>query len=209
MTDQKYWNVTTYCEDCFDKFGDTHLGMGWTKTATDAERRHQVMLNLLTPFAQEATLLDFGCGTAQLYDFIRAQGFSHIHYSGVDLSARFVEIARAKHPQIPYYCLDILTESATLPAFDYVIISGVFTAKFDHSFDEMFDHFRRIIRVLYSKTRRGLAFNTMSKQVEWERDDLFHLPFDTLANFLTQEISRHFVIRHDYRLYEYTTYVYR
>ena len=41
------------------------------------------------------------------------------------------------------------------------------------------------------------------------REDLFHLPMDILASFLAHEISRHFVIRHDYGLYEYTAYVYR
>ncbi len=29
-----------------------------------------------------------------------------------------------------------------------------------------------------------------------------------LVNFLTRELSRHFIIRNDYGLYEYTTYLY-
>jgi len=49
----------------------------------------------------------------------------------------------------------------------------------------------------------------MSKHVDWEREDLFHLPFDVLARFLTRMVTRNFVIRNDYGLYEYTTYVYR
>ena len=49
----------------------------------------------------------------------------------------------------------------------------------------------------------------MTKHVDWERDDLFHLPFDTLAAVLKKEISRHFVISNDYGLYEYTVYVYK
>lgn len=49
----------------------------------------------------------------------------------------------------------------------------------------------------------------MSKQVDWERDDLFHVAFDSLAVFLASEVSRHFLIRHYYELYEYTVYVYR
>ncbi len=54
-----------------------------------------------------------------------------------------------------------------------------------------------------------MAFNVMSKHVDWEREDLFHLPFDTLAEFLKKELTRNFVFRNDYGLYEYTTYVYR
>ncbi len=49
----------------------------------------------------------------------------------------------------------------------------------------------------------------MSKYLDWERDDLFHLGFDDMASFLDSDISRHFVIRHDYELFEYTVYVYR
>jgi hypothetical protein len=45
--------------------------------------------------------------------------------------------------------------------------------------------------------------------VDWERDDLFHLPMDILADFLSREVSRHFAIRADYGLYEYTVHVYR
>ena len=49
----------------------------------------------------------------------------------------------------------------------------------------------------------------MSKNVDWERDDLFHWGLDELTAFLTKDISRRFVLRNDYGLYEYTVYVYR
>jgi hypothetical protein len=49
----------------------------------------------------------------------------------------------------------------------------------------------------------------MSKQVDWERDDLFYLSLDDLAKCLTSQVTRNFVIRNDYGLYEYTAYVYR
>ena len=62
---------------------------------------------------------------------------------------------------------------------------------------------------VFEKARVGIAFNVMSKHVDWERDDLFHLPFDVLAGFLRRELSRHYVFRANYGLYEYTTYVYR
>jgi hypothetical protein len=73
----------------------------------------------------------------------------------------------------------------------------------------MFAYFTQLITLMFSKTQRGLAFNVMSKAVEWERDDLFHLSADVLINFLTKHLTRNFVIRNDYGLYEYTTYIYR
>ena len=62
---------------------------------------------------------------------------------------------------------------------------------------------------VFAKARKGVAFNVMSKSVDWERDDLFHLSADRLITFLTKSLSRHFIIRNDYGLYEYTTYVYK
>ena len=58
-------------------------------------------------------------------------------------------------------------------------------------------------------TSKGVAFNVMSKAVDWEREDLFHLPADLLIDFLTKKLTRNFIIRNDYGLYEYTTYIYK
>jgi hypothetical protein len=73
----------------------------------------------------------------------------------------------------------------------------------------MFSYFKQLVQKVFERAQIGIAFNVMSKHVEWEREDLFHLPFDLLAEFLTKEVSRNFVFRSDYKLYEYTTYVYR
>ena len=132
-----------------------------------------------------------------------------IIYSGLDLSEKFIEVSKAKFSQNNYYCLDILDQSSQLPCFDYVVLNGVFTEKRELSFDEMFAYFKQLLKAIFNKTGIGLAFNVMSKQVDWEREDLFHLSLEILADFLTRELSRNFIIRNDYGLYEYTTYVYK
>lgn len=73
--------------------------------------------------------------------------------------------------------------------------------------EQMLEFFKSTIKSLWPKIRVGLAFNVMSKQVDWERNELFHLPMDEMANFLCKDITRDFVIRNDYGLYEYTVYV--
>ena len=89
-----------------------------------------------------------------------------------------------------------------------MIINGVFTSRVQMSFQQMLDFWKAALKLLFGKVEQGLAFNAMSKQVDWERDDLFHLPLDTFANFACNELSRHFVIRNDYGLYEFAAYVY-
>ena len=50
----------------------------------------------------------------------------------------------------------------------------------------MLGFWRAFIARAFEHTRRGLAFNAMSSEVEWTRDDLFHLPFDVMASFVAR-----------------------
>jgi hypothetical protein len=47
----------------------------------------------------------------------------------------------------------------------------------------------------------------MSKNVDWEREDLFHVSLDLVSDFLCKNLTRNYIIRNDYGLYEYTVYV--
>jgi SAM-dependent methyltransferase len=207
---RKYLSIVATCESYLEKHGDNYLGVGWTKKKEYADVRYKVMLELIRPDTHgTVTLLDFGCGASHLYEYILQHRLSNIEYSGLDLSERFISLSKSKFPSVSYHLLDVLHDAVALPVFDYVVFNGVFTMKCNLSFDEMFKYFQAVVSKMYDNTRIGMAFNVMSKQVEWEREDLFHLPFDTLASFLTKNMSRDFAIRHDYGLYEYTTYVYK
>ena len=104
--------------------------------------------------------------------------------------------------------MDILQPPELLSGDHHIAIcNGTFTMKMGLTFDDMFDYLKKTITILFDKVKYGVAFNVMSKQVDWEKDELFHLPMDMLADFLCKEVTRNFVIRNDYGLYEYTTYL--
>ncbi len=132
-----------------------------------------------------------------------------IEYIGLDIIEEAIDICRRKHPENVYICGDILEDDGILPEYDYAVMNGVFTEKGPLPFDEMFDYFAGLVARVFEPARFGIAFNVMSAQVDWTRDDLFHLPLDRLAEFVIRRLNRRFVIRNDYGLYEYTTYVYK
>ncbi|CAN7438161.1 class I SAM-dependent methyltransferase [Pseudoduganella sp. LjRoot289] len=208
MSDNKYLSIVEHYEDCLARHGDTAAGVDWPNER-DAQTRYQVMLGVMRGQREAASLLDFGCGAAHLYQHALREGLDHIDYAGLDVSEKFVALSREKFPDRPFYCLDVLRETDQLPEFDYIVMNGVFTEKRALSQEEMFAYFKEMITKVFEKSRRGIAFNVMSKCVDWERDDLFHLSTDLLLEFLTKHVSRHVVIRNDYGLYEYTTYVYK
>ena len=157
----------------------------------------------------KVSLLDFGCGTAHLFDFLDRKNYQNISYTGLDISQKFIDTAKEKYPNNTFYCIDIFDSDENIPNFDYIVMNGIFTEKRELSFDEMWDYFTKLVSVIYNKTEKGFAFNVMSKTVEWERDDLFHLSLDTLSDFLSKNLTRNFIIRNDYGLFEYTVYVFK
>ncbi|MEZ6121819.1 MAG: class I SAM-dependent methyltransferase [Planctomycetaceae bacterium] len=205
--DVSYRQLSACIETWFDRAGDCPLGMAWPNDA-DAIARYDVMLNLIPPAAGPVRLLDLGCGTGHLYQHLRTRPDLQVDYHGVDLSSRFIDIAQEKFPEAQFSCGDILQSPNLLQTYDYAVMNGLFTMKCGLQHDQMWSFVQRMLIMVFSRVRCGMAFNAMSKHVDWERDDLFHLPLDTLAGFLCRKLTRHFVLRNDYRLYEFTTYVY-
>jgi SAM-dependent methyltransferase len=213
MTDEpSYLTLREHYESRLREHGDSHRGVDWPNRP-DAEKRYDVMLELIGSDATAASLLDVGCGLAHLYDrIVEKQWAKRLTYEGLDISPAFIAACRRKHPQLRFHEADILApDAAFLPArqYDYVVLNGVFTEKLAMSHAEMSGFFQRMLATAYEFARKGVAFNVMSKHVDWERSDLFHLPFDEMAGFVTGKLTRHFVIRNDYGLFEYTVYLYR
>jgi SAM-dependent methyltransferase len=201
-------SIVERCEQFLREHGDTYAGVGWTKSQEQTDRRYRVMLDVMGPEPEpETVLLDFGCGAAHLYEYITRNGGLDVQYVGADASPVFLGLCRSKFPRLRFVESDGL--SGTLPAADFIVMNGVLTIRVDLPFEYMWEYATRLLRNVFATARRGVAFNVMSKNVEWERDDLFHVPMDRLTGWLTSELSRHIVIRHDYGLFEYTVYVFK
>ncbi len=208
--ERPYHSLVRMVEGLYAEHGDNHRGLGYPKVE-GFDVRYRVYLDLLRAAAGEkCTLLDVGCGTARLLDLIKATERREITYRGVDLSSTLIEAARGKHPEADFVCgdpFDLPEIWASRP--DYIVFGGIFTCRLQMTVDEMTDYMIRLLRLAFTHCQRGLAFNVMSHHVDWQRDDLFHVPFDRMAEILLQNFGRHFVFRADYGLYEYTVYLYR
>jgi SAM-dependent methyltransferase len=201
--------ISAACEEDLLRYGDSFRGVGYTKSAAEAYERYAVMLGIIRETTEEVSLLDFGCGLGHLRDHLAQQPkYRHVQYSGLDISRRYLDAARARHAATEFVLMDVLEADDDLPEYDYAVLNGVFNYRGPIEHASMVDYWRRLISVVFRHCRQGLAFNAMSTIVDWQRDDLFHLPFDTMAGFISS-LSRHFVVRHDYGAREYTTYVYR
>ena len=202
-----YLKIAEHYKKCFEDHGDNHLGVDWPKY-DDTLTRYKVMLDLINE-NNKVSLLDFGCGLGHLYKFIlNEKKENEIVYSGLDINEKFYDHCIKKYPEVNFFLKDININDE-IPNFDYIVCNGTFTEKRDLSYEEMFDFMTNTLKTLWSKANKGIAFNVMSKLVEWERDDLFHVSMDEIGLFLKNNLSKNFVIRNNYKLYEYTIYVYK
>jgi SAM-dependent methyltransferase len=181
----------------------------------DAKVRYKVMLDIINYDTSavrnsDRSIMDFGCGLGHLYQYIRDNNYN-VKYCGVDISDVFLTECKRKFPDVNFVQMDILKDDYKdlVKSVDYVVMNGVFTEKCTLEYREMKMYFEKVLKRAFEICNRGIAFNVMSKDVDWERDDLFHLPLGELSSFLTKDLSRKYVVRNDYGLYEYTTYVYK
>lgn len=205
-----YEKIAKHYEKCFEINGDTCKGVDWPRQS-EAENRYKVMLNVIDWYKMKYQkndiydVLDLGCGLGHLYEYIRKHRMN-IRYSGLDISDVFIRKCKSKFSEVEFICKDILKES-DLKTYDFIIMNGVFTEKLDLSYEDMWSFFVKMVEKAYSFCDKGIAFNLMSKDVDWGRDDLFHVSLSRISSWLTGNLTRNFVIRYDYGLYEYTVYV--
>lgn len=191
--------------------GDTAAGAYWPNEV-DRRTRFDVMLDVIEAApGTPQVLCDLGCGTGELLAHIRRRGLGNITYIGADRSALAIAHARAKFPGAAFIEIDVNAPDADLDeiACDYLVANGLFTAKFELSHEQMWSFLTATIERVWPVVRRGLAFNAMSKAVDWERDDLFHLSMEDAACLLHRLAGRRVRMRADYGLYEYTAYARR
>lgn len=190
----------------YAEFGDECRALGWTR-ADRVQIRHRIMSEVIrwSDHWGTVSLLDFGCGLGHFLDHVHD---SHIRYTGLDIVPEFITECKHKYPDVEFLLMDIADEQAynQLPTYDYIIANGVFTQKLDTPYLSMWEYFTSIVKLLYEKCARGIAFNVMSAHVNWERDDLFYVPLADMADFVLT-LSPEFTFRY-YGMWEYTVYVY-
>jgi SAM-dependent methyltransferase len=186
--------------------GVTPRGVLWPNAA-DLATRYEVLLGpiVFDRYSSERPLklLDFGCGPGFLLDFLAGNSLIDlVDYTGVDVNETTMKPAQKRWPTHRFELREVRDLPLPENGFDYCISCGVFTARFDNSYDEMRRFAEETLQAIWPSVKIGLGFNVMSKHVDWERDDLFHWPIDDVMAFCKSRLSRHVSFRLDYGLWE-------
>ena len=146
-------------------------------------------------------ILDFGCGLGHLLDFIgeRRQNFS---YHGVDLVPEFIEHCSRRSDQRAHFDL-VSPDWLPTEHYDVVFISGVFNIKRDEDAELSRRLALDTIKSLFGHARHALICDFLTSMVDFEYPDALHFDPSQVAKYTMEELSRRFVIHHEYLPYEF------
>lgn len=183
--------------------------------ADDLPSRFNALMNGIdwTCFSREKPLrlLDLGCGPGFLLDYLSHAGLlDKVDYTGIDLSVEILDEAQRRWPDKKFLLRDIRANPFPEGEFDYAVLCGVFTVRFSLSNEYMLKLTVETLKATWISVKNGMAFNVMSKHVDWEREDLFHLSCDQAVQIAWKQLgTRQVRILHDYGLYEYSCLVFK
>lgn len=157
-----------------------------------------------------AKILDFGCGSGHLVDFLRQEINYQGEFVGYDISSEMMSMAQKLHPECRFECRDILSQGVS-EDFDYAIINGVFNNRISDNWGMM----TAILETLFPHVQRGIAFNALSTYVDFFNPGNFYVSPEKVFHFCKERLSPCVSLRHDYEVksgvvpFEYVVYVYR
>ena len=153
---------------------------------------------LLWLYKSTQSVLDVGCGRADLYEFLSAiYPNKEINYTGIDYNPNILQIAERKYPKLRNQLInsDILSYDTELINYDYdwVFASGIFNLQ-EHS--DQIEYTKLVIDKMVELAKVGVAFNLLTADLSslsdanrWvQHDPAFWI--DYLIKKYTRVISR-------------------
>ena len=185
------------------QYGYSPKSLGWGKEGRQGIRFAVLAEEVLKE--PNSSVLDVGCGFADLYDFLVACGWKG-HYHGIDIVPGLIQIARRRHPKLAIQNCDITSNHGLKNIYDYIICSGVFNAKLSQSDNN--HHITKALKSMFKLARKCVCVDFMSTYVDYEHSEAWHT--DPIWAFETaMELSRRVSLRHDFMPYEFALFIYR
>jgi SAM-dependent methyltransferase len=194
-------DVESYYSEKIEVHGPTAQGVDWN--SPDSQRLRFVQLLKLVDRNQPFTINDYGCGYGALADYLRSEGYA-FQYLGFDISRKM--IAKANELHAAMQGVIFVGKERDLREADYTVASGIFNVKLKAATEAWEGYMLRTLERISSLSKRGFAFNVLTKysDAEFQRPDLYYADPLFLFDHCKTKFSRFVSLLHDYPLYEFT-----
>ena len=183
------------------KFGDRPEALRWTPQG-QLRRYHMLADIAAARDLNNATVLDYGCGTGDFYKFLTRRGIN-VKYTGVDINENFISLAKSKYPECVFKVMNA-DDDRFEGFYDYIFICGVFNLEVPGVNDDM----KNALVTLFKHCNKGLALNALSSHAPIKDPELHVTSPEDMVKFSIENLSPFIALRHDRIQNDFTLYVY-
>lgn len=194
--------IIQFYMDHLKTYGDTAKGVGWKDDDAQYIRFEQLIkvVDSRTPYS----INDLGCGMGEFYRFLNVKN-ARFEYFGYDILEEMIVQAGTSIKNENASFRKIISPIEMHDA-DYTIASGIFNVRYDIADDEWEKHLIETITTMNSKSKRGFAFNCLTKYSDsaYMRSYLYYADPLALFDLCKTQFSKNIALYHDYGLFDFT-----
>jgi SAM-dependent methyltransferase len=194
-------DIQKYFSEKFSSFGPTPMGLDWNSEDSQVVRFDQIS-KIIDPSIRYS-IIDYGCGYGAFYDYLASKGHQ-FEFFGYDIVNEMIETGRQIHQGATNFNLTSIRDD--LETADYVVESGIFNIKLNTDDHEWTEHVKNTLDQFNQLSRKGFAFNMLTKysDKEFMRDDLYYADPCFYFDLCKTNYSKNVALLHDYQIYDFT-----
>lgn len=159
--------------EAFHKYGYSPKSLLWGGELRQTIRFSELLKRF--EITEETSILDVGCGFADLYKFCVQRLGVTPNYTGIDYCSEFIKTAESeKNEKCKLIEGNFLTVS-NLDHFDYCVLSGIFNSFNDEGYgggDAENEFLRRVVAKMFSLCKIGISFNFVTDKVDYKKKNV-------------------------------------
>jgi hypothetical protein len=198
-------------EKIFRGLYESHRGTPMAVSSESHEHKElrYGMLSELFLNDNDFSVHDVGCGVADFWAYLKSQHPEKIiRYSGTEILIEYQREASQRFSGSPILIRDLADKPGN-DMYDYVVMSGVFHQKQQTRIPVWEKFMQALLRNTYQMATKGIGFNIISPFVDFYQEQVYYCNLNKLIQFINDELSRFFEIRHNYALFELTVFIYK
>jgi len=148
------------------------------------------------------TILDIGCGYADLYKYFMDSGIKLKSYTGVDLVEKAIKMCKRKYPEM-FEVRDVVENPYPDNSFDYVFGVGIFALKCD----DYLKYVQSMLNSMYKMCRIEAAANFAMGNSSGDKGEFIAVQPDTIKKLVEGSITTNAEIKIDKTTQEFTIFL--
>ncbi len=174
---KKFEVIKSYYEENMSKGLPEYGILGWESEEAQ-HLRFDAMLNKVDLSGKR--LLDVGCGTGSLLEYVRSKGIE-VKYTGVDILGQMIDIAQKKKLGADFLKVDIFKENIFKDAsFDVIYTSGIFNLNLGNNKEFL----KNALELFFRLSKETVVFNLLHTASPDREDKYFYFHPDEVRELL-------------------------